>query len=258
MKRRLEHPPTISARTGRTPTMQQANRTWKWVTVALLVVSYFCALPAQAHKPIENDGTHLSPETALVIDDPDVSHVVYHILPDGASQLWIAIEMSEATDQFVQLGVPYIESLDGYRPALAVVGPGLPDVSLPFSIPPGAGGIILDPTEPPDVFDEEFTGTTSWILIEETLALPSDGTYYIVAYHPEEIGGKLWVAVGTKEEFGFVDFATFPGVIEQVREFHEVSDEPMPTFTRIIYAATRVLRFVLSIFGKAPENPVLF
>ncbi len=98
----------------------------KRIVYGHLLLAGVCVLsiPAYAHKPLQNDGTHSSAETALSVDEPDVSQVVYHILPDGATQLWISIETTDSTNQFVQLGVPFIGSLDGYRPVLAVVGPG--------------------------------------------------------------------------------------------------------------------------------------
>ncbi|HOH29785.1 MAG TPA: hypothetical protein PLC40_08935, partial [Candidatus Hydrogenedentes bacterium] len=44
----------------------------------------------------------------------------------------------------------------------------------------------------------------------------------IVAFVPSGTPGKLWVAPGIRESFGFMDIVTLPRVIYKVRTFHEV------------------------------------
>ena len=74
----------------------------------------------------------------------------------------------------------------------------------------------------PEIFDERFTGTQDWILVEETVTLPESGTYYVVAWDPGHRTGKLAVAVGAVEEFGLGDILRFPGWRRDARAFHEL------------------------------------
>lgn len=44
-----------------------------------------------------------------------------------------------------------------------------------------------------------------------------------VEYIPAGQLGKVWVAFGKKEEFGFDDLLTFGNTVTMVRSFHEIS-----------------------------------
>jgi monofunctional biosynthetic peptidoglycan transglycosylase len=107
---------------------------------------------------------------------------------------------------------------------MALLGPGLPDVRLPFELPSGLGGLVLDTNkiENPKEFYEPFTGTSSWILREEDVQLPKAGRYYVVAFDPDGKPGKLWAALGRREVWGAKDMLKMPKIITEVRHFHEV------------------------------------
>ncbi len=195
-------------------------------SLILIVVTWLMTgpAPAWAHKPIFSDGSAVDAERAIVIDDVSISYVAYHEVRNEATQLWLTFEADAGQKLWAQLGVPYIDRLEGYRPTLVLLGPGLPEVDLPISVPDGLGGVVLrtDEIEEPEFFHEPFTGTDSWILgaIEETA--PQAGRYYLVAFVPDGQPGKLWVAPGRKENFGLGDILSLPAVIQKVRAFHEV------------------------------------
>src|SRR5690606_41216641 len=69
-------------------------------------------------------------------------------------------------------------------------------------------------------FSEPFTGTRSWILAETRVALPEPGTYYAVVYDRARRGGRVWLALGDREDFGWRDILRLPGWIRAVRRFH--------------------------------------
>ncbi len=52
------------------------------------------------------------------------------------------------------------------------------------------------------------------------MELPEEGDYYLVSFSPEEIPGKLWIAIGRQESFGPGDLARLPFVISDVKSFH--------------------------------------
>ncbi len=175
-----------------------------------------------AHRPILSDGSARDAATALHITDPGLSQVVYHEVTNDSPQLWLAFDLDAGQSLYFQLGVPVIERLADYRPALALIGPGLPATDLPLTIPAGLGAQLftVDPTEVRE-FYEPFSGTSSWILMTHTVPIATAGRYYLVAYDPDGQSGKLWVAVGRREEFGLSDILTLPEILTQVREFHE-------------------------------------
>lgn len=197
----------------------------KRCAATLGVLLAFAAAPVLAHRPIFSDRSALDPRTAVVITEPDVSQVIYRPLSKKAPRVWLTFEVKESFDLFVQVGVPKIKRLSNFRPAVAVIGPGLPTITAPFAIPQKTGGRIFttENVEKPQLFHEHFTQTDSWILRSETLRLPQAGRYYVVAFSPTKQQGKLWLAVGKRESFGSADLLRFPVWWKRIRAFHEVA-----------------------------------
>ena len=192
-----------------------------------LAASLFCLwLPstADAHRPTFGEG-YGSVDSAFEIEDPDISIVLYKEVSCDDPQLWMTYEAEEGYPLYVQLGVPNIYRLADYRPTLVLLHSGLPDaeVDLPFEVPEGYGVQLFDSADrdEPDDFYEPFTATESWVWIEETITLPESGTGYFVAYDPMGWTGKLWVAVGTVEDFSDVNPAQFGEWMREVNAFHE-------------------------------------
>jgi hypothetical protein len=181
--------------------------------------------PAHAHRPTMSDGTAVDAEHAIEFQDVQISRVVYHEVTEYAPWVWITFEIDHSQELFLQIGVPILDRLREYRPCLALLGPGLPEVSVPFEFPSGLGGLILDTRqiENPREFYEPFTSTRSWILTEQDVQLPEAGRYYVVAYNPQGALGKLWAALGRKEVWSVQDMLKMPKIIADVGQFHEVA-----------------------------------
>ena len=195
---------------------------------ALLGVTILAGLSVCAHKPLPFEGAYGNADAALTVERIDVSQVIYYELTDERPQLWLAFDKEAEQDLYLSLGVPVIDRLADFRPAVALVGPGLPAVTSPFAIPEGFGVLVFE-TETiasPQQFHEPFTGTDSWVLFEETIALPGSGKHYVVAYSPTGRPEKLWVAIGQREAFGVRDVLDLPATIRRVRAFHEVAGQP--------------------------------
>ena len=196
----------------------------KWIhsTSAILLLTIAC-LDAHAHRPVVINGGPTDFETAHVVADPEVSYVGYHEGTPGAPELWFVFEAEEGVPLYMQAGVPEIARYETLRPSLVLLGPNLPPVDVPFDIPEGYGGQIFSSEgEEPVVFEEEFTGTTSWQFPATRLQVPASGRYYLVGYIPSGENGKFWVALGEEEVFGIQDIVTLPRTLIQVRQFHEV------------------------------------
>jgi hypothetical protein len=196
----------------------------KAVSGLLLVV--LAGSSGTAHKPISIGETFGAAERALYLEEIDTSQVVYARVTSGEPQLWLTFETEEPAELHLSLGIPAIERLGGYRPWIAVLGPGLPEIELPISIPAGSGGWAFRGRAPGDdsLFFEPFTGTESWITVEETVALPEAGRYYVVAWAAQDEADKLWVAIGVRERFGLQDVLSLPSIGRDVRAFHEVAE----------------------------------
>lgn len=190
----------------------------------------FATRMALGHDPTISDGTANGPETALHFDDIQVSRVVYHEATEEAQQLWLTFDIDEPQSLVVTLGIPLIDRLAAFRPAVAVLGPGLPDIEVPFEIPQGLGGQLFetDTVRDPEEFHEPFSGTTSWILRREHVDLPEAGTYYLVAYVPSGETGKLWLAPGDREAFTLGLIIELGTVLREIRAFHEVDARRVP------------------------------
>lgn len=189
----------------------------------VLGILVFAAVEAQAHKPIVINGGPANAETAYPIADPDVSQVAYHHVKPGQEQIWLSFHADAGKTLFLQAGVPVIERYKHIRPAIALLGPGLPDISLPFDFPEGLGGLIFTTdAETPTVFHEEFTGTDSWQFAAQTPQTVEEGLHYVVAFIPTGEEGKIWVAIGEREAFTISDILQLPITLYKVRSFHEV------------------------------------
>jgi hypothetical protein len=184
-----------------------------------------CSNQANAHKPsYAND--HNNPDLAFEVDDADISIVLYAEMTCTEDTLWMEVQTEERDEIWVELGVPELERLSDYRPSLAIVGEGLPEAELPFTVPDGMGATVIDTSDvtTPSDFYEPFTDTNSWILFSGWVDVPTDSTVYLVAWNPEEFTGKLWVAVGKVEDFSDVTVDDFTYWKERTSAFHEVDD----------------------------------
>jgi hypothetical protein len=182
---------------------------------------------ANAHRPIFTEDKATGPDTAIPIKDPQISQVVYREITKDSSQVWLTFEVPKDFKLFVQIGVPAIDRLKDFRPAMAIVGPGLPDNDPPFTLPKDAGAKVLLTKEvaKPRFFHEHFTNTDSWLLRGETVVLPKAGRYYLVGYSPDKQTGKLWLSVGKKESFSLEDLKDFPTWTKKIQAFHEVQSK---------------------------------
>lgn len=194
--------------------------------VLVLVVVLSPAQSALAHRPIFTEDRAAGPDTAIGIKEPGISQVVYRELTAESPQVWLSFDVPENFRLFVQIGIPAIERQKDFRPAMVLVGPGLPEKDPPFDLPKDAGFKLLTTNEvaKPRFFHEHFTGTDSWILRGETIALPKAGRYYLVGFSPDKQTGKLWLSVGKQESFSFQDLMEFPSWTKKIRRFHETPD----------------------------------
>ena len=191
--------------------------------IGIVLVATGSSSAVLAHQPIISDGTAVTAEEAIFLDDIQISRVVYHEVTDEAPQVWLTFEVAEPQVLDLSLGVPKIDGLENFRPAYAIFGPGLPAFSGPIDAPQGLGGLFFstDEVTEPEVFDEPFSCSSSWILDERQVDLPAAGRYYIVAFAPQADLGKLWIALGIEEVFPLGEIFALMRTTREVRAFHE-------------------------------------
>ncbi|MBN1836748.1 MAG: hypothetical protein JW820_12910 [Spirochaetales bacterium] len=177
------------------------------------------------HRPIETDVTPDHFSRALYLQRPEVSQVYYAALEVERPQAWFRFEGCRGQEVLLMLGVPVIERLTGYRPSMALLGPGLPPETLGFETPVGVGAVVYPSEGQPRRFHEPFTGTESWIHLRITRTLPDSGTFYLAAFTPENPrpGDKLWLSMGRLERFYLRDLWAFGRWRRNIRSFHELS-----------------------------------
>ena len=194
-----------------------------------ILFTFLLSGSALAHRPYFSEGAHSVQDEAFFVEDPEISMVLYGELTCEEDQLWLSFETEPDFDLYVQLGVPEIGWLEDFRPSMALLHPDLPtaDEDLPFTVPEGMGVQVWHSEESSmaDDFYEPFTQTSSWIWQEETVALESGGEGYVVAWNPEGWTAKVWLAVGTVEDFSGVDWSEFGTWGAKVNEFHETGGE---------------------------------
>jgi hypothetical protein len=191
-----------------------------------LLLALICSL-CTAHRPIFSDRAATDADTAVLISERSVSQVIYREITDKTPQVWLALDAEAGFELFIQIGIPILDRLKNFRPAMLVIGPGLPDKPLSIPVPKGNGArnFATDNVKDPRFFHEHFTGTDSWILRSESVALPRTGRYYVVAYAPSGQTGKLRLSVGRKEVSGPADLTEFGEWKKRIREFHEVGEQ---------------------------------
>jgi hypothetical protein len=184
---------------------------------------------AYAHKPwVAAPSEYTGASDAFVSEEPDVSIVVYAERECAAPRLWVAGDLEAGQEWFVQLGLPQADVLAGWRPSLAVVAEGLPQVDLGFALPEGHGAVVFEGADEPAAFEEPFTGTSDWILVEERVTAPVSGRAYVVAWDPAGAAGRMWIATGERESFTSDDWQRIRDLLDDVRDFHGLEGEPVP------------------------------
>lgn len=166
---------------------------------ALLWVWVVCA--ASAHRGIDGaDDTD--------IPDPTISWFVQGELSESGQLQEIHLELPRDFALPFEILVPHQARYRDWRPAYAVVGPGLPmptaeeRAALPLPLPEGEGAWVdLNQDPERDVFFEDVLRRTYWS--SGTIALPlRAGDTHVWVWSPTGETGPYGLAFGVEEDFG--------------------------------------------------------
>ncbi|WP_448376419.1 hypothetical protein [Fervidobacterium sp.] len=181
-----------------------------------------------SHAPIVSNMSGADIYNAIPINDIQISQVLYKVLEKDSSFVWLTFQAKKGDSLYFQIGTPKTDKYKELKPAVAIVGPGLPRTNdLPFEIPDGMGALLFESTDQPQAFYEPVTDTNSWIHITKMITLPETGKYYIVGYFPPNgQAGNLFIAVGKTERFTWGDIVNVFKILPEIRAFYGLSGLP--------------------------------
>jgi hypothetical protein len=201
--------------------------------VIAMVIGLFAVLVsarvAAAHTPIFVERDITTPEQAWPVGDYQISWAFYARLAPANAPQYYAIEGRAGDRLTANLEVPKIAGLENFRPALAVIGPGLPvfDAQRGLIVPEGYGGMLVNDSgaTPRAQFDEPFSQTSYYRGPQLDVQLPQTGRYYVVVQDETGGTGKYTLAIGTREVFGGGD----PNWMQKLRTFFDsAGQDPAP------------------------------
>ena len=169
--------------------------TFRKTVTGLGLVAFALAVESQAHIPIFSGAdTGTSPENAVFIDDASISHAVYHEVTAQTAHLWVTFDFEAGQEIYTQLGVPVIDWLADFRPAFAVLGPGLPRSTCRSTFPTGWAACCSRPMISTSRVFRGGIHRHGFVDLRRTdRRRARAGTYYLVAFVPSGDVGKGWV-----------------------------------------------------------------
>ena len=167
--------------------------------LALLFAALFVAAIVQAHVPLAQvENTRLG--TAMRIDDPEKSYVVYAELSGRGEAQYYRFDFRQGERWTLSLMVP---EPGGFVPDLVVMGPDVPAFGTPppaVEIPANARVRHIGGIAPRVAEYEPFTPSAVYEVASYQQEIGAAGTYYAVVYAPAS-GGRYSLAPGYREEF---------------------------------------------------------
>lgn len=156
---------------------------------------------AFAHYPIV-EKRH-EPNSIIDLRDPTAQSIsVYGRLstPDEVD----LYRFSAAKEQDIPLEalVPIRRNSEMFRPALAFLTKGGPEIEYPFEFPEGYGGeVLLPPEGPRDVFFEPFSLERMYHGTEQKVHVQPGQVYFLAVFEPNHYMGDYSVDIGTVEDY---------------------------------------------------------
>lgn len=189
---------------------------WKKRLVrSVLGIACLSASPALAHVPYVEwrDFTVSRPFNVSSIEQ---SIAVYSWLEVGALGRRAddvdvyRFDVDEPVSFYAEVIVPVCPEYGGFEPWFALVGPDLPQptVPLPVAPPPGYGALVAGrDVIPPDreSFFEPFGGKSYYQGPALDESLTTAGAYYVLYWDPRGKGGDYVAVLGREERFRFFD-----------------------------------------------------
>ena len=170
---------------------------------------------ASAHRPWFNTGGTPDPHHPYRLTELNVSQVIYSGFDQGDQVDYYGFTADVAFFLDVRLVVPDVPACAAFRPALALIGPGL---SAPDAVTPAPGndaasaglavlsrssesGLLVATSSRWGTFFEPFTGTT-YATGPHVQRLLTGGDYLVAVYAPDRQIGTYGLSLGGTERGG--------------------------------------------------------
>ncbi len=171
--------------------------------LAVSVSLFMLAQGVTAHVPVGGEpGDTL--DTALEIENPLKSWVLYHELHEAGEPHYYMFEMEAGDRLRIILNLPAELEASAFRPILALIGHGIvnstpaPDY---LEMPQGTGYVIYDNHSLHQEY-EGFTPSAFFEILDIDTTVPATGTYYLAIYDMMETE-RYALAIGFQETFTF-------------------------------------------------------
>jgi len=198
----------------------------RYLKPALVVCALaLLATPALAHVPVFATD-NVSPDTAHRIPDAQKSWSVYDRL-DGDRVTYYEFDL-EAGDELV--AGTFTPSDGPFTPSMVVMGPGIEgsgEVPDRVEVPDGMNATVVEGRKDGPGY-EPFTPAANYQTVEYEREVDRGGRYVLAVYEPDLESGSVGVFVGTREEFGPVEYATVP--LDLIRVYLWEGDHPLLVF----------------------------
>ena len=157
---------------------------------------------------------------AVTVPDASVSRAVYGTLAAGEPFDAYRLTVSTAADTPLELLVPATSAYAGFRPAFALIGPGVPPAGVPpgfvtarlqtaFGAAAGDAGVAVVPdpgADPRPTFYEPFSFSSYYRGGETSVRLRPGEDYYLVVYDPAGGTGEYVLGIAEAESFTPADW----------------------------------------------------
>jgi len=191
----------------------------------LTAICYFLT-PALAHVPVFG-GEGKSPETAIRIEDPAKSRVLYGQLASEDLRYY-SFNVEKGERIVLGITVPVEQGDRGFIPNLILIGPGLADegkIPERLEVPEGSGAKVLSHSLPESPVYEGFTPSAFYSLARLDMKAPESGTYYAAVGAVQEADdieekdlqereipreGNYGIILGYRETFTLKEWISIP------------------------------------------------
>lgn len=159
--------------------------------IFLLAIIYLLSTPALAHVPVFG-GEGKSPETAIRLEDPAKSRVLYGQLASEDFRYY-SFKMEKGERIVLGLTIPVEQGNEGIIPNLIFIGPGLADegrIPERLEVPEEYGAKVLSHSLPESPVYEGFTPSAFYSLSRLDMKAPENGTYYAAVGMVQEVSAR--------------------------------------------------------------------
>ena len=183
----------------------------KKVFLVIFILGFLVATPAYGHKLISHDDDHRSFDTALLIPDHIISWAIYENLGENEAKFY-SFDAKKGDSLYASIVIPAIQGLEEYSPTLVLINPEKLDSQTDSMFSQSiAQKFPYEGKYPGKEFYEPFGQITYWERQEIRTEISGDGKYYLVVMDEKNQSGKYSLAIGTIEDFSWIDiFTTLP------------------------------------------------